>query len=146
MRIPVGAMIGSSVPWRIQAIGCAIRLWATFFVAMAFLPLRRASKPFRGKTLSAHTGTFWSVTLGNENSCDLHRKFHLGCCKVPRSIDLCPHCHRHTTTRAKETPVLISLLSNPDSEFVKRLRGQTHQAQSRTSAPNQKPSDYGLIY
>jgi len=24
------------------------------------LPLRSASKPFRGKTLSAHTGTFWS--------------------------------------------------------------------------------------
>jgi|SRR5215469_9622867 len=29
-------------------------------VAMAFLPLRSASRPFRGKTLSAHTGTFWS--------------------------------------------------------------------------------------
>jgi hypothetical protein len=34
--------------------------WATFFFAMAFLPRRSASNPFRGKTLSAHTGTFWS--------------------------------------------------------------------------------------
>jgi putative transposase len=35
-------------------------LWATSSVATTFLRLRSASKPFRGKTLFAHTGTFWS--------------------------------------------------------------------------------------
>ena len=31
-------------------MGCPIRRWAIYFVAMAFLPLRSASKPFRGNT------------------------------------------------------------------------------------------------
>ncbi|HKW33894.1 MAG TPA: hypothetical protein VJN92_12875, partial [Candidatus Acidoferrum sp.] len=48
------------MPWRISAIGCPIRRWATSSVAMAFLRLPSADKPFHGKTLSVHTGTFWS--------------------------------------------------------------------------------------
>ena len=37
---------------------------------MAFLPLRSASKPFRGKTLSAHTGRFGRDGLLHDGSPD----------------------------------------------------------------------------